>query len=301
MMGGREQATAGATLESAEACSAGASDERVRRARALLASLCGHLPTCADDVAEVIFTTAGATAAMLYPRRPWPRLAVARAVSAIAPSAGAAAILLACAAAVPSARHALRVSATGAASLFFPIDLPADRVAVLAAAFAPEPDAAAVARWFAALGRPACGFALEVDGAARARARWYAMVGGGSERRAIALAARELGIDPGGLGHLDRAAAALARGDGEDLVWNVSTTPRGPAVKLELPAAGVDAALAAAPSHPGADTAAAVRAAAAALATRALSYLGLRAFAGGEVEASYYLDARAWLPGSEER
>ncbi len=288
MMGGPERAAAGATLESAETRSAGAS-ERVRRARELLASLCKHLPAGAEDVVEVIFTTGGATAAMLYPRRPWPRPRVARAVSAIAPSAAAAAILLECAAAIPSARHALRVAATGTASLFFPIDVPADRIAVLGAAFAPEPEAAAVARWFAALGRPACGFALEVDGAARARARWYAMVGGGSERRASALAARALGIDPGGLGHLGRAAAELGHGDGEDLVWNVSMTPRGPAVKLELPAAGIDAALAAGPSasDPGGGTAAAVRAAAAALAVDALSYLGLRVFPEGEVEASY--------------
>ena len=109
----------------------------------------------------------------------------------------------------------------------------------------------------------------------------------------------ELGIHPAGIEHLGRAAATRASGIGEDLVWNVSTTSRGPAVKLELPSAGIAAALAATPSDPGRRTAAAVRTAAAALARDSLSYLGLRAFRDGEVETLYYLDARAWLPGPE--
>lgn len=274
---------------------------RVRGARELLGSLCGHVPACAEDIVEVIFMAGGATAAMVYPRLPWPRSLVARAVVAVAPSAPAAAILQECVAAVPSARHALRIADTGAVSLFFPIDISADRIAVLGAVLAPESDAAVMARLFAELGRPACGVAIEVDGAARARVRWYSMVGGGSARRAIAVAQRVLGIHPAGLEHLGRAAAGRAPGIGEDLVWNASMTSRGPAVKLELPSVGIAAALADTPSVPGRGTAAVVRAAASALGRDALSYLGLRAFRDGDVETSYYLDARAWLSGPQCR
>src|SRR5687767_11351544 len=118
-MGGRHGAMEGAV---GEPVGGGvAAEGRVRRARELLARLCEALPATADDVVEVIFTTGGATAAMLYPRRPWPRPLIARAAAAVAPSPAAAAILLECLAGVPAARQALRAAAAGAASLFFPI------------------------------------------------------------------------------------------------------------------------------------------------------------------------------------
>lgn len=274
---------------------------RVRTARSALAILTQHIPALNDDVVEGIFSSDGATAAMLYARTPRPPEVVKRAIEAVAPSGSAADLLTTCVRCIPSARHAVRLSTAGALSVFFPIDLAPTQIEAFGSALMGRTEALRVKGFFIELGKSACGFAVEVDREGRSRARWYAMVSGDMAYRALAIAQGSLGVARSGINHLNRFVRELAARDCDDVVCNVAASYQGLAIKFEFPAVPLGRALALRnpnSAEPARRSESSVRAAATELGLDSISYLGVRACTDGTIETTYYLDARGWLPSA---
>ena len=245
---------------------------------------------------EASFQSDGSTGALVYPQRPVGATSVAQFVLPR---------LDACwreecrslIAAIPSARHAVRVGIDGATSVFWPIDLDDRELLRLATALEFESFARSASDFLKLQGAKACGLAIEYGGARHPRRlRIYQMLSAESVWRDAMRVAGQLAPELGAAASeaLNGAWSLWARQG--DVVLNLdSGSGNGFRLKLEFPAISVARALQSlnlnARDRLAFDRA---RAVADALGRSCFSYLGVRVSAGSRT-LTFYVDARKWI------